>query len=139
GVEPQSETVWRQADRYRVPRICFANKMDRVGADLVATVASMVERLAANPVVIQLPIGKEDKLRGIVDLIRMNALVWDDESLGAKYRVEPIPADMAEQVAEYREKLIDSATHFDDPLMETVLEGKEPKPEDIIRALRRGP
>src|SRR5512137_1361781 len=105
GVEPQSETVWRQADKYCVPRIAFINKMDRVGADFFRGVSMIKDRLKANPVPIQLPIGVEDSYKGVVDLVEMKAIVWDDESLGAKYHVEDVPADMQEIVREYREKM----------------------------------
>src|SRR5687767_12520779 len=138
GVEPQSETVWRQADRYRVPRICFANKMDRVGADLFETVKTLIDRLGAKPVLLQIPIGKEEKFRGVVDLVKMKALVWDDEGLGAKYQTLDIPEDLQEQADEYREKLLDAATRYDDELMEAVLEGKPIQESKIIAAIRKG-
>lgn len=138
GVEPQSETVWRQADKYHVPRICFVNKMDRIGADFYMSVDSIVDRLNAKPVVIQLPIGREDKFKGIVDLVHGKAIVWDAEELGAKYHEEPIPEDMKEKAAEYREKLLDVATSYDDELMSLVLDGKEVQPKQIIAALRKG-
>ena len=103
GVEPQSETVWRQADKYRVPRICFVNKMDRVGADFDMCVQMIIDRLGANPIVLQLPIGKEAELRGIVDLVKMRGVVWKDESLGAEFEYIDIPADMADAAAEWRD------------------------------------
>src|SRR5512132_696755 len=109
GVEPQSETVWRQADRYGVPRLAFVNKMDRVGADFVRVVEQIRDRLNANPVVLQLPLGVEDKLRGAIDLVTMKAVVWEDESLGAKFHEEEIPADLKDQANEYREKLLEAA------------------------------
>ena len=106
GVEPQSETVWRQADKYQVPRICFVNKMDRIGADFHNCVDMIISRLGANPIVLQLPIGTEAELRGVVDLVRMKGIVWKDESLGAEFEDVDIPADMAEVAAEWRVKLI---------------------------------
>ncbi len=118
GVEPQSETVWRQADKYRVPRLAMINKMDRTGADFDRVVRMMRERLAANPVPIQLPLGKEDGFRGIVDLVRMQAVVWNEDVLGAKYHVEPVPQAMAGLVAEYREKLLESVADVNDTLLE---------------------
>src|SRR5437773_6220222 len=105
GVEPQSETVWRQADRYGVPRVAFVNKMDRVGADFERVVHQIEDRLGARPAVVQLPIGAEEKFTGVVDLVGMKAVVWEEESLGAKFHEEPIPADMKTQAEEYREKL----------------------------------
>ena len=120
GVEPQSETVWRQADRYGVPRIAFMNKMDRVGADFFASVQSMVDRLGARPVPVQLPIGQEEHFRGVIDLIEMTALVWTD-SLGMETEVVEIPAELAEQAAEYHHQLIDAVADHDDELMETYL------------------
>ncbi len=138
GVEPQSETVWRQADKYRVPRIAFMNKMDRVGADYFAGINSMVDRLGANPIPIQLPYGKEDALRGIFDLIEMKAFVYDDESLGAAYTVEDIPSDYMEMAKEYREKMIDAVAEHDDSVMERYLNGEELATDEIKRAIRAG-
>src|SRR5437773_3093968 len=136
GVEPQSETVWRQADRYRVPRIAFINKMDRTGADFFASVQSMVDRLGAKPVPVQLPIGQEEHFRGVVDLVEMRALVWLDE-LGTKYEVEEIPAELAEQAQEYHHQLIDSVADHDDELLETYLLDEDAvTPEMLKRALR---
>jgi elongation factor G len=138
GVEPQSETVWRQADRYRVPRIAFINKMDRTGADFFAAVQSMVDRLGARPVPVQLPIGQEEHFRGVVDLVEMRALVWQDE-LGTQYEVEEIPAELAEQAQEYHHQLIDAIAEHDDELTETYLEDESAvTPEMIRRALRTG-
>ncbi|MEW6542077.1 MAG: elongation factor G [Nitrospirota bacterium] len=138
GVEPQSETVWRQADKYRVPRIAFMNKMDRIGADFYTSVQSMVDRLGATPVPIQLPIGREAEYRGAVDLIRMKAYLYDDESLGAKYKVEEVPASMAELVREYREKMIEAAAEHDEQALEKYLNGEALSEEEIVRALRAG-
>src|SRR5450432_2125557 len=109
GVEPQTETVWRQGDKYRVPRIVFANKMDKVGADFFQCLADIVDRLGAKPVAIQLPIGAENNFRGLIDLVRMKGVVWDDESLGAKYQDIDIPADMLEQAQEYHDKMVEAA------------------------------
>jgi elongation factor G len=136
GVEPQSETVWRQADKYRVPRICFVNKMDRVGANFDRTVEQIGSRLQGNPVVMQLPIGAEDRFRGVVDLVRMKAITYRDETLGAEYVVEEIPAGMQELAAQYREKLIEKVSEVDDKILEKYLAG-EPIAEDEIRVAVR--
>ena len=139
GVEPQSETVWRQADKYEVPRICFVNKMDRIGADMYNTVDMVVDRLGAVPLVTQLPIGSEADFVGVVDLIKMKAIVWKDESLGAEFEYTDIPSDMADQAAEYREKLIETAVEQDDEAMEAYLEeGREPSDELLKTCIRRG-
>lgn len=137
GVEPQSETVWRQADKYRVPRIAFINKMDRVGADFFRGVGMIRDRLKANPVPIQLPIGVEDTFKGVIDLVEMKAIVWDDESLGAKFREEAIPADLMEIAAEYREKLVEEVASNDDALMEKYLAGEELTTAEIKAAIRQ--
>ncbi len=138
GVEPQSETVWRQADKYRVPRLAFMNKMDRIGADFYASVQSMVDRLGATPVPIQLPIGRESEYRGSVDLITMKAFLYDDESLGAKYVVKDIPADMAELCKKYHDKMVESVAEFDDHAMEKYLNGESLSEEEVMRAIRAG-
>lgn len=138
GVEPQSETVWRQADKYKVPRIAFMNKMDRVGADYFAGIQTMVDRLGANPVPVQLPYGKEDSLRGLFDLLEMKAYVYDDESLGAAYTVEDIPSEFLGLAQEYREKMIDAVAEFDDSVMERYLNGEELSVDEIKRAIRAG-
>jgi len=136
GVEPQSETVWRQADRYRVPRIAFINKMDRVGADFFASVQSMVDRLGARPVPVQLPIGQEDNFRGVVDLIEMRSLIWSDD-LGTNLEIAEIPPELAEQANEYHHQLIDAVADHDEELMETYLEDESAvAPEMLRRALR---
>src|SRR5450432_388645 len=122
GVQPQSETVWRQADKYHVPRIAFINKMDRVGADFPRAVKQIRERLNANPIILQLPLGKEENLRGVVDLIRMEAYVFDEESQGAKFAVQPIPKEMEAEAKDLHQKLLEAAADFDDALMEKVLE-----------------
>ncbi|MEK7851355.1 MAG: elongation factor G, partial [Deltaproteobacteria bacterium] len=137
GVEPQSETVWRQADKYKVPRIAFINKMDRIGADFKRGVQMMIDRLGANPVPIQLPIGIEDTFKGIVDLIRMKSINYKDETMGADYVLGDIPADMMEEAEAYREKLISAITDYDDAMTEKYLEGKEIAEEEIKRALRK--
>jgi elongation factor G len=138
GVQPQSETVWRQADKYNVPRIGYVNKMDRSGADFYETVHQMKTILGANPCPVQIPIGAEEKFRGVVDLIKMKAIIWDDESLGAEFSVEEIPADLVDEANEWREKMIESAANFDDELMEKYLDGKEISEELIISAIRKG-
>ncbi|KLL12640.1 elongation factor G [Protofrankia coriariae] len=138
GVEPQSETVWRQADRYNVPRIAFVNKMDRVGAEFHRCVEMMVDRLAATPAVIQLPWGVEADFKGIIDLIRMKGLLWHTEDKGASYETVDIPRDHLEAAQEWRDKLIETVAENDDILMELYLEGEEPTEEQLRAALRRG-
>jgi len=138
GVQPQSETVWRQADKYRVPRIAFVNKMDRVGADFDRVVRQLEERLKVRPVLLQLPLGKEDSFRGVIELVRMKAFVWDDESLGAKYHEEEIPADMAAVAERAREKLVEAAADSDERLLEKYLEGQEITEDEIRGAIRKG-
>ncbi|MHB8422110.1 MAG: elongation factor G [Leptospirales bacterium] len=137
GVEPQSETVWRQADKYRVPRIAFMNKMDRIGADFYASVQTMVDRLKAKPIPIQLPIGKEGDFVGMVDLVQMKGIYYDDETLGAKYVVRSIPDDMKELAEEYREKLIESVAELDDTLTDKFLNGVTISDSEIKSALRK--
>ncbi len=138
GVEPQSETVWRQADRYNVPRMCFVNKLDRTGADFFMCVDMIVSRLNATPLVLQIPIGIEASLIGVVDLVEMRALVWRGETdLGEDYAVEEIPADLADQAAEWREKLIETISESDDEMMEMFLEGEEPTVTQLQAAIRR--
>ena len=137
GVEPQTETVWRQGDKYKVPRIVFCNKMDKVGADFFQCLKDIVERLGAKPVAIQLPIGAEQQFKGIIDLVRMKGVVWDDESLGAKYHDIEIPADMLEQAREYREKMIEAAVELDDEAMTAYLEGREPDEPTLKRLIRK--
>ena len=137
GVEPQSETVWRQANRYNVPRLGFVNKMDRSGADFLEVVGQIRDMLGANPIPIQLPIGAEDDFRGVVDLISNEALIWDDESQGMKYEIIPIPEDMVDQVKEYREKLVEAAAEYDDNLMEKFFEDPDSITEDeLVAAIR---
>jgi elongation factor G len=138
GVEPQSETVWRQADKYNVPRICFVNKMDRMGANFYRCVDMIVDRLGARPLVIYLPIGIESDFVGVVDLVQMNAIVWRDESLGAKFDVVEIPADMKEKAEEYHSKLVEMAVEADDEILENYLGGQEPTVEELKKCIRKG-
>src|SRR4249919_466583 len=137
GVEPQTETVWRQGDKYKVPRIVFCNKMDKIGADFFQCLKDIVDRLGAKPVAIQLPIGSEQNFKGVVDLIRMKGVVWEDEALGANYHDVEIPADMVEQAKEYREKMIEAAVELDDDVMTAYLEGKEPDEATLKRLIRK--
>lgn len=136
GVEPQSETVWRQADKYGVPRIAWMNKMDRIGANFYASVQSIIDRLGANPVPIQIPIGREAGYRGSVDLVSMKAYYYDDETLGAKYKIDEIPDDLVGQAKEYREKMLEAVAEFDDQVMEKYLNGHPLAEEEVRRAIR---
>jgi len=138
GVEPQSETVWRQANKYGVPRIAFMNKMDRVGADFFMSVQSMVDRLGANPVAVQIPMGSEDRFRGPIDLVGMKAIYFDDETLGAKYVEDTIPQDMMPQARAYREKMLEALADIDDNIMEKFLGGEEIGEDEIRAAIRKG-
>jgi len=138
GVEPQSETVWRQADKYGVPRMCFINKMDRTGADFYRCVDMIVDRLGSTPLVLQLPIGAESDYLGLVDLVKMKAVLWKDENLGAEFYYEDIPADLAQQAADYREMLVEGALEVDDVAMEAYLEGNEPDEATLMRCIRQG-
>ena len=138
GVEPQSETVWRQADKYNVPRMCFVNKLDRTGANFFMTVDMISERLGSYPLVLQLPIGLENNLKGVVDLVSNKAIIWQDESLGAKFDIVDIPEELINQSKEYREKLVEKVVEEDDQIMETYLEGKVPSVEDIKKCIRLG-
>ena len=138
GVQPQSETVWRQADKYNVPRIGYVNKMDRSGADFFETVQQMKDILGANPCPVQIPIGAEENFKGVVDLIKMKAILWHDETMGAEYDVEDIPADLVDEANEWREKMIETAASFDDDLMEKYLDGQEIPEEQILAAIRKG-
>ena len=137
GVEPQTETVWRQGDKYRVPRIVFCNKMDKIGADYFQCLKDIVDRLGAKPVALQLPIGAEAQFKGVIDLVRMVGVVWDDETLGAKYHDIEIPADLKDQAKEYREKLIEAAVELDDDAMTAYLEGTEPDVVTLKRLVRK--
>ncbi|MEO1040639.1 MAG: elongation factor G [Pseudomonadota bacterium] len=138
GVEPQTETVWRQADKYNVPRMIFVNKMDKLGADFYRCVEMIEERLGSTPLCLQLPIGAETEFQGCVDLIRMKALIWEAENLGATWREEDIPADLADKAAEYREKLVEAAVEQDEVAMEAYLEGEEPSEETLKSLIRKG-
>ncbi len=137
GVEPQTETVWRQADKYNVPRVVFVNKMDKIGADFYNCVDEIVTRVAGKPVCIQLPIGSESNFKGIIDLVRMVAVVWEDEGLGAKYHDEEIPADLADKAREYRLKLVEAAVELDDDAMSAYLDGQEPDVATLKRLIRK--
>jgi len=136
GVEPQSEAVWRQADKYRVPRIAFVNKMDRVGANFIKVVSAIRERLGTNPLPIQLPIGGESNFRGIVDLVRMRAVIYDEDSLGSNFSVEEIPPDMVDIAGEYREKLIEHLADYDEGLMKKYLDEEALSHEEIVKVIR---
>jgi elongation factor G len=138
GVEPQSETVWRQADKYGVPRICFVNKMDRIGADFYRCVQMIIDRLGAKPLVLQLPVGVESEFAGVVDLVRMKSIIWKDESLGAEFTVGEIPADMKAKAEEYRHALLETVVELDETVLEAYLEGKEPDEDTIKRLVRKG-
>jgi len=138
GVEPQSETVWRQADKYRVPRMCFVNKMDRMGANFYRCVDMIVTRLGATPLVLQLPIGSEAEFEGLIDLIRMKEIIWKDESLGAEFEYRDIRADLKERADEYRAKLVEGAVEMDDTAMEAYLDGTEPDEATLKRLIRKG-
>ncbi len=138
GVQPQSETVWRQADKYNVPRIGYVNKMDRSGADFFETVQQMRDILGANPCPVQIPIGAEEHFKGVVDLIKMKAILWHDETMGAEYDVEDIPAELVAEAEEWRGKMLETAADFDDDLMEKFLDGEDIDEEQIIAALRKG-
>src|SRR5262245_39460951 len=140
GVEPQTETVWRQADKYRVPRIIYVNKMDRIGADFYRCLDMLRERLGAHPVAIQVPIGREDQYKGLVDLIDEVALVWDesDETLGKELKKAPVPADMIDLVKAYREKMIEGLAEVDDHLMEKYVGGEPVTPDELRAAVRKG-
>jgi len=137
GVEPQTETVWRQGDKYKVPRIVFANKMDKIGADFFKCLEDIKNRLGAKPVAIQLPIGAESNFKGLIDLVRMKARIWDDESLGAKFEDVDIPAELLDQAREWREKMVEAAVELDDDAMTAYLEGKEPDEETLRKLIRK--
>jgi elongation factor G len=136
GVQPQTETVWRQGDKYKVPRICFVNKMDKAGADFEHVIETIRKRLGARPVAIQIPIGAEAKFRGVVDLIEMRAIVWNDETMGAKYTVEEIPVDLRKKAEAFRMQLIETVAEYDDDMLHKFLEGETPTPEELKKALR---
>ncbi|QNI30972.1 elongation factor G [Alloacidobacterium dinghuense] len=136
GVQPQTETVWRQGDKYKVPRICFVNKMDKAGADFEHVIETIRKRLGARPVAIQIPIGAEANFKGVVDLIEMRAIVWHDETMGAKYSVEPVPADLVKKAEAFRMQLIETVAENDDDMLHKFLEGETPTPEELKKALR---
>ena len=136
GVEPQSETVWRQADKYRVPRICFVNKMDRVGADFKRTFAQIISKLEANPVAIQIPIGAEDKFLGLIDIVKMKSITYKDETMGADYVIGDIPAEMLDEATHYHEQLIEKVSEADDKILEKYLRSEEPTEDEIKAAIR---
>ena len=138
GVEPQSETVWRQADKYKVPRLCFVNKLDRTGADFFRCVEMIKERLGSKPLVLQLPVGLEANLKGVVDLIKMKAIVWKDEKLGAEYEITDIPDDLKQEAEKYRKDLVETAVEQDEKLMEDYLNGKEISEDQLIKCIRKG-
>ena len=138
GVEPQSETVWRQADKYHVPRLAFINKMDRIGADFQGCIEMMKDRLNAHPIPIQVPLGKEELFQGVIDLVKMKAIVFDEETLGAKYKYLPIPEEFQGEAKQYRERLIETLADFDEVIMQKYLEGEEIKEEEIQKTLRQG-
>src|SRR6056300_1685635 len=138
GVEPQSETVWRQADKYDVPRMCFVNKMDRTGADFYRCVEMMKDRLGCKPLPIQIPIGIEADLSGVVDLVKMKAQVWKNEALGAEWEYKEIPDDLKEISQKYRTELVEMAVEQDEKLMEAYLNGEEIKEEDLVKCIRKG-
>ena len=138
GVEPQSETVWRQADKYKVPRICFVNKLDRTGADFFRCVEMIKDRLGSKPLVLQLPVGMESNLKGVVDLIKMKAIIWKDEKLGAEFETTEIPDDLKDSAKKYRQELVETAVEQDEKLMEEYLNGKEINETDLIKCVRKG-
>ncbi len=138
GVEPQSETVWRQADKYKVPRICFVNKLDRTGADFFRCVEMIKDRLGCKPLVLQIPVGLEANLKGVVDLVKMKAIIWKDEKLGAEFELVDIPAELKESANKYRKELIETAVEQDEKLMESYLNGKEISESDLIKCIRKG-
>ena len=137
GVEPQSETVWRQADKYRVPRICFVNKMDRIGADFKRTFDQIISKLEANPVAIQIPIGSEEHFTGVIDIVAMKSITYKDETMGADYVVGDIPADLVDEAKHYREQLIEKVSEADDKILEKYLRGEEPTEAEIKAAIRK--
>ena len=138
GVEPQTETVWRQADKYNVPRMIFVNKMDKLGADFFRCVDMVKERLGGNALCLQLPIGAESEFKGVIDLVQMKSIIWLEESLGAKFEIGDIPADLEDQAAEYREALVETVVEIDEEAMEAYLEGEEPSNEKIMELIRKG-
>ena len=138
GVQPQTETVWRQGDKYKVPRICFVNKMDKAGADFEHVIETIRKRLGARPVATQIPIGAEAKFKGVVDLIEMKAILWHDETLGAEYSEEPVPAELQKKAEAFRMQLIETVAENDDAMLHKFLEGETPTAEELKAALRQG-
>ena len=138
GVEPQTETVWRQANKYNVPRMIFVNKMDKIGADFDRSVEMVKDRLGAKPLVLQIPIGSESSLKGVVDLIEMRAIIWEDESLGAKFNYEDIPSDLQDKASKYREEMIETVVELDEAAMEKYLDGEELDISTIKSLIRKG-
>jgi elongation factor G len=138
GVEPQSETVWRQADKYKVPRICFVNKLDRTGANFFMCVDMIRDRLGSKPLVMQIPVGIEASLQGVVDLVKMKAIIWKNEALGAEWDYKEIPEDLKEISKKYRKELIETAVEQDEKIMERYLNGDEIKEENLIKCIRKG-
>ena len=138
GVEPQTETVWRQGDKYNVPRMIFVNKMDKIGADFYDCVRSVIDRLGAKPLVVQLPIGVENYFKGIVDLVRMKGVIWDEDTLGASFRDVDIPADLVDKAKEYHDKLVEMAVELDDDVLHAYLEGHQPDEATLKRLIRKG-
>ncbi len=138
GVEPQTETVWRQGDKYNVPRMIFVNKMDKIGADFYACVQSVIDRLGAKPLVVQLPIGVENYFKGVVDLVRMKGVIWDEDTLGASFRDVDIPADLIDKAKEYHDKLVETAVELDDDVLHAYLEGQHPDEATLKRLIRKG-
>ena len=137
GVQPQSETVWRQGDKYKIPRICFVNKMDKAGADFEHVIETIRKRLGARPVAIQIPIGAEAKFKGLVDLVEMRAIVWNDETMGAKYSVEEIPADLLKKAEAFRMQLIETVAEYDDDMLHLFLEGETPTAAQLKASIRK--
>ena len=138
GVEPQSETVWRQADKYKVPRICFVNKLDRTGADFFRCVDMIKDRLGSKPLVMQIPVGIESSLKGVIDLVKMKAVLWKEEKLGAEFEYTDIPNDLKEKAEKYRKELVENAVEQDEKLMEDYLNGKAIQEKDLIKCVRKG-
>src|SRR5246500_129844 len=137
GVEPQTETVWRQGDKYHVPRMCFVNKMDKAGADFEHVIETIRKRLGARPVAIQIPIGAEANFRGVIDLIEMRAIVWDDETMGAEYAVEAVPANLTKKAEAFRMQLVETVAEYDDDMLHKFLEGEIPTPGELKVSLRK--
>merc|ERR1711991_1283907 len=138
GVEPQSETVWRQADKYNVPRMCFINKMDRVGADFYRCLGMIEDRLGATPIVLQLPVGAEADFLGVVDILNMNEIIWQQDTLGAEFKINELSDEYRQKAEEYKKKLVELAVEQDDEIMERYLDGKEPSTDELKKCIRKG-